>query len=25
LILAVTYLIFQIGNLAGHMQWDLSR
>jgi energy-coupling factor transport system permease protein len=24
-ILAVTYLIFQIGNLAGHMQWDLSR
>jgi energy-coupling factor transport system permease protein len=24
LILAVTYLIFQIGNLAGHMQWDLE-
>lgn len=24
LIAAVTYLIFQIGNLAGHMQWDLA-
>jgi energy-coupling factor transport system permease protein len=23
-ILAVVYLIFQIGNLAGHMQWDMK-
>jgi energy-coupling factor transport system permease protein len=23
-IVAIVYLVFQIGNLAGHMQWDLS-